>query len=400
MTDRRLAFAMMIVGMAMCESTTLARTPAVVPPGDFAILPWSWVPNDAETLEAIRECGFNLAGFVTPEALDAVQAAGLQAIVSGLHVNDGDEKDQTAVDQQVSALVERVRDHPAVFGYYLRDEPNADLFPALARYARAVSEAHPGARPYINLFPNYANQVQLGTPTYEEHLERFITTVRPPFVSYDHYALMDDGSLRGGYFENLEAIRNAAFAHKLPFWNIVLSNAHFHYAEPFEGGLRFQAFTTLAYGGRGISYFTYLTPLHGDYRLAPIDQFGDKTATWHMLRRVNLQINALAPTLVKLRSVNVFHHPNVPQGCRGLADSLHVASVSGGDLLVGEFEGPGGEVWVMLVNKDLRRSLYAGVEFKKPGRVRQINNYTGKETGWSGEGCWLAAGQGVLLKKD
>ncbi|HOA72798.1 MAG TPA: hypothetical protein PL151_17430 [Phycisphaerae bacterium] len=386
--------------LAVLPQLVSAASPARVAPEDFAILPWSWIPNDAEMLKGIYECGFNLAGFVPVDALDAVQAAGLKAIVSGLHVNDGPAEDPVAVEKKVSALVERVGKHPAIYGYYLRDEPNAALFPALAVYVDALRKADPAARPYINLFPNYATAEQLGTATYDEYLERFITTVKPPFVSYDHYALMNDGSLRRQYFQNLEAVRKASLAHQLPFWNIVLSNAHFHYAEPYEGGFRFQAFTTLAYGGRGISYFTYTTPLHGNYRLAPLDQFGEKTATWDMLRRTNLQIHALAPTLVKLRSVGVFHHPSVPDGCAGLADSKHVANVSGGDLLMGEFEGPDGEVYVMLVNKDLHRSMYADIQFKQPGECRQVNNYTGKLTSWAGEGRWLAPGQGALLKKD
>ena len=65
-------------------------------------------------------------------------------------------------------------------------------------------------------------------------------------------------------FANLEAVRSAASAHKPPFWNIVLSNSHFTYAEPSPAGLRFQAYTTLAYGGRGISYFTYVSPNTGE----------------------------------------------------------------------------------------------------------------------------------------
>lgn len=372
--------------------------PAMVPAEDFAILPWSSTPGDAETLDAIRECGFNLAGFVSPDSLDAVKAAGLQGIVSGLHVTDPGQTDQDAVGKQVAALVAKVGNHPAVYGYYLRDEPSANMFPALAAYTAALRQAAPQARAYINLFPNYANEAQLGTPTYAEHLERYIATVKPPFVSYDHYALMDDGTLRGGYFANLEAVRAAAMKHELPFWNIVLSNAHFRYAEPTEGGLRFQAFTTLAYGARGISYFTYFTPQHGNYRLAPIDQFGNKTATWEMLRRVNLQIHALAPTLVKCESVGVFHHPNVPEGGRGIAESRFVAEVGGGDVVVGEFKDSGGSPMVMIVNKDLHQSIAVSVRFKQPGRITQINNYTGKSADWGGEGVWLASGQGALLR--
>ena len=42
----------------------------------------------------------------------------------------------------------------------------------------------------------------------------------------------------------------------------------------------------MAYGGRGIQCFTYFAPEIGNYRLAAIDQFGNRTQTWDMLRRV------------------------------------------------------------------------------------------------------------------
>jgi len=396
-----------IVTVVLCIAAVRldAAAPATGPEGtlapeDFAILPWSGTQPDPGILREIRECGFNLAGFVRPEGLDAVAAAGLKCIVSSDHTHVGDEQaklDDAEIARRVRELVDRVARHPAVFGYYLRDEPNATIYPGLARWAAAYRKADPRAVPYINLFPNYASPAQLGVRTYEEYLESFIRIVKPPFVSYDHYALMDDGSLREGYFQNLETIRAAALRHKLPFWNIVLSNAHFRYAEPTEAGLRFQVYTTLAYGGRGISWFTYFSPAVGNYRLAPIDPFGNKTPTWDMLRRVNLQIHKLAPVYCKLTSVNVFHVPDVPAECRGATSSRFLDEISGGSFVVGEFEAPDARRYVMVVNKSLRESAAFHIRFKWPGQIMQVNAYTGVVCPWAGENNWLAPGQGMLL---
>lgn len=397
------AICILIVLTGMYAAACQAEEPGRVAPEEFAILPWNQMPGDAEVLRGVHDCGFNLAGFVSPEHLDAVKAVGLKAIVHGINVRDqAAEMDEEAIRGDVRTVVSKAAGHPAVFGYYLLDEPSAKRFPLLARYSAALRELDPKARPYINLFPNYANETQLGTPTYEEHLERYITIVKPPFVSYDHYALFEDGTLRDGYFQNLEAARAAARKHKLPFWNIVLSNAHFNYAEPSDAGFRFQAFTTLAYGARGLSYFTYLTPPHCNYRLAPLDEFGAKTPTWAMLRRVNLQIHALAPVYVKLEHVNVFHHPEVPKGCRGLDSSQLVAEIRGpGSFLVGEFKDPQGRPFAMVVNKDLHRSTSYMIRFKQPGRIMQVHPASGQlvnwVTSWGAESDWLAPGQGMLL---
>ncbi len=372
----------------------------MVQPEEFAILPWSWVPADAEVLAGIRDCGFNLAGFVAPEALDAVQAAGLKAIVSGTdtHVGDAEAALPTAeIQRRVQALVNRTGTHPATFGYYLRDEPSATVYGGLAEWAAAYAQAAPRALSYINLFPNYASPAQMGVGTYEEYLQQFVATVRPRFISYDHYALMDDGSLRDGYFQNLEAVRRVAMKERLPFWNIVLANAHFHYAEPSPAGFRFQLYTTLAYGGRGISYFTYITPDVGNYRLAPLDPFGHRTPTWDMLRQVNLQLHRLAPTYLRLTSLNVFHHGQVPAGCSDSSSSQLLARLEGGDLVVGEFREAEGRDAVLVVNKDLARSTAFNLEFKSPGAVTLVSPYSGAESAWAGEQCWLAPGQGMLL---
>ncbi|MGI8907597.1 MAG: hypothetical protein ACR2IE_14025 [Candidatus Sumerlaeaceae bacterium] len=388
-----------IVSAASAQTVQNSGSGKRVTPEEFAILPWGTTHGEVSTYREIRECGFNLAGFVHPEKLDAVHAAGLKAIVidDSIHVGDGMAGlTEEEITSRTTALTARTKDHAATYGYYLRDEPKADLYPALGRWAAEIRKAAPKALPYINLFPNYASAGQLGRPTYEEYLESFVSETKPSFLSYDNYSLVDDGSLRPGYFQNLEAVRASAVRHNLPFWNIVLSNAHFNYAEPSPGGLRFQAYTTMAYGARGISYFTYFAPATGNYRLAPIDQFGHRTATWDMLRNVNLQIHQLAPTLVKLKSVNVFHHPKVPEGCNGIATSKYVSDVTGGQFLVGEFEGEG-RVYAMVVNCDLHKSTSFGVAFKSPGAVEMVSAYSGAVQPWAGENVWLAAGQGMLL---
>ena len=369
-------------------------------PEDFAVLPWGWTPGNRETLETIRECGFNLAGFVAPAQLDTVAAAGLKGIVSEGSTHVGDAAAAFAMDEirrRVNALVEQVKGHEALFGYYLRDEPGAAAYPGLGRWVAAYREADPDALAYINLFPNYASPQQMAVETYEAYIASYVEIVKPEFISYDHYALMDDGSLRHGYFQNLETVRKAALENDLPFWNIVLSNAHFHYAEPTPAGFRFQLYTTLAYGARGISYFTYFAPKIGNYRLAPIDQFGNKTPTWDMLREVNLQLHQLGPIYLTLTSVDVFHHPNVPAGCAGIDTSRFVESLSGHDLLVGEFKNSEGQPFVMVVNKDLQRSTSFRLSFKAADNIQLVNPYTGELNPWAGENNWLAPGQGMLL---
>src|SRR5829696_2845596 len=130
-----------------------APAAAAEPAPFFPIMAWDGVPNDAAVLKKMHDCGLTVAGFVPPAALDACQAAGLKAIVSDQRVGGYDWQKVDAKDarKRVTELVTEVRNHPAVYGYYLRDEPPSSFFPGLATVSSIVKELHPGVWPYINL---------------------------------------------------------------------------------------------------------------------------------------------------------------------------------------------------------------------------------------------------------
>jgi hypothetical protein len=185
----------------------------------------------------------------------------------------------------------------------------------------------------------------------------------------------------------------------LPFWNIVLTATHFNYREVTAADLRFQVYSTLAYGARGIAYFTYFAPKVGNYRMAPVDQFGNPTEAWGRLQNVNLQIEKLAPTLLKLRSDEVYHFGAIPQGCDQPSEKSLVAGISG-EFAAGDFTHEGdGSRYVMLVNKDLLKSIPCGPQYRTaPKKVELVSPYTGQLTPFEGEQVWLGPGQGSLLK--
>lgn len=375
---------------------------AMLTPEEFPIIPWGWTAGDEKALKDIKDCGFNLAGFVAPQHVKLVEKAGLRCIVDDPRISNNIPRDKAMTDIEVAetieACVKPFRNNPTVYGYYMKDEPTVDWYPNLARWRGALAKVDPDAVAYINLLPIGAQGP--GVENYEQYLERFATEVKPVYISYDHYTVFDDGSMRPSFFQNLEVVRKTAQRHGIPFWNIILSNAHFRYAKPTQGTMNIQVFGTLAYGGRGLSYFTYFAPLIGNYRDAPIDQFMNKTPTWDMIRILNQQIHTLGPTYMKLKSVNVFHNQDVPRGCSGMETSRHLAEINGGNFLVGEFIHEDGRQFVMVVNKDIHTSAAFGVKFKKEGRVMLTNSYTGQTVPWQGENNWLAPGQGMLLSLE
>src|SRR6185437_1874987 len=76
----------------------------------------------------------------------------------------------------------------------LADEPGEPDFEALGKAVAAVKKLAPGKLAYINLFPDYAtlgapDLSQLGTGSYTDYLERFVSEVKPQLISYDNYRI-------------------------------------------------------------------------------------------------------------------------------------------------------------------------------------------------------------------
>lgn len=384
-------------GFILFAALPIAAAPSE---GFFPIMPWNEVPNDRAIINKIKECGFTIAGFVSPDALQTCRKAGIKGMLydQRIYQNDWATLDAKTAREKALPAILAVRKNPALYGYFLCDEPGADLFPGLAIMTGLVHDSVPQKPAYVNLFPNYAGPDQLGAATYERYLDEFATTVHPAWLCYDHYALMDDGTLRDGYWSNLEEMRAAAQKYNVPFWNIILAVAHFHYRVPSADDLRFEVYSSLACGARGIVYYSYFAYNVGNYRGAAIDQFGHATPTWDNIQNVNLQIQKLAPTMLQLTSDAVYHFGKVPSGCRGPGTNCLVSAMDG-DFAVGDFTRADGARYVMIVNEDLHTSAPCFPRFRHAAKsVQLISPYTGVAEPLEGEQTWLAPGAGVLLK--
>ncbi len=380
---------------------------ARVSAAQIAILPWGGLPskqggfwgysnNIDAVMQDIYDAGFNTAGITDIGNITAAKKHNLSIIASGMpsikKLSDAD-----ALTSTKKWLASTAKE-PALLGVFLQDEPSSSAFKQIARSVNTLKNINPNIRPYVNLLPNYAPVGMLGAESYDAYVDRFVNECHPKMLCYDNYSLFEDkGFDADRYYSNLEIMRNKALYYRLPLWNIVLSNAHFKYAEPTQATISLQVFSSLAYGVKGLAYFTYYTPTSGNFRQAAINQFGKKTKTWDYIQFANLQVHRLAPTYLKLHSVNVFHTTNIPKGCRGLESSQHLSAVDGENLLVGEFEDANKVPYVLLVNKSITSSTNVVPKFKQEGDMAFTNPYTGEEDGFSGEHLWLAPGQGVLV---
>ena len=372
---------------------------------------WGQSPSDPAQLDGMRQAGLNISGFCRAEDVARVQAASLTCFVSDPTVEHYDLlhlPPDAEIRRHVTDLKKEVGDNPAALGFYLRDEPDAPSMPGLGKLAEIFREAMPDKWPYVNLFPYRVSPDRLGTKDYDSYVRMLVKTIGQPFLSYDNYSLVN-GDMLDYFYVNLEIVRRLSLETGAPFWNCILANSHFNYMEPSDATFNLQVYSTMAYGGRGIQYFTYFAPEIGNYRLAPVDQFGNRTATWDMLRRINNQIHALAPTLIGLHSTGVYHYPDVPEQGQPLTASKLIQRVEmtqryvrppvAGRFLIGEFADNHNRPYFLIVNKDLRNSFQFQIDLKQEGRkLVRISPYSGKEEPFGREMDWLAPGAGILFR--
>jgi hypothetical protein len=200
---------------------------------------------------------------------------------------------------------DRLPTNAACWGYYLADEPGPGAFPGLREQVDAIRQARPGRFGFINLYPNYVPRNAIGNKTYPEHVRQFIAAVQPDVLSMDHYPHFTPAhDQRQLYCENLDVFRRESLAAGIPFWNFFNVMPYGDHTDPTEAQLRWQIFTSLAYGAKGVMYFCYWTPAGDEFPKggAIITRAGTKTRHYEEAKRINGAVKNLGPTLMKLTS--------------------------------------------------------------------------------------------------
>ncbi len=270
---------------------------------------------------------------------------------------------------------------PALWGYSVMDEPNATQFPELRKSVDAIRQARPGRLAYINIFPDYATPEQLGTKDYDEYVSRFLAEVRPDVLSMDHYPIFrPEADGRDGYRRNLAVMRRESLKAGIPFWNFFNTMPYGPHTDPTEAQLRWQIFTSLAYGAKGVMYFCYWTPRGDEFPKggAILTADGRRTRHYEEAKRINAGLKNWGPTLMQLTSTGVERVKSKGTAVVVPGDGP-LRSISEGDYLVGTFRHADGRRAVLLNNHHFAYSAWPTVVFDvDPARVLEVSPKSGR----------------------
>jgi hypothetical protein len=205
-----------------------------------------------------------------------------------------------------------------LYGFRIVDEPASADADTVTAWIELFKTYSPEQLAYINLYGRggpFASDA-----AYEAYLDRFLldpsATRRPDVVSYDFYPLHADGTFFPNYFYTMSAVRQRAG--RRPIWAYPMSNHHssqgVEFVDAQEEHMRLTAFCPIAYGAKGLIWFTYELKLsnppncEGDYCKAPVINCDSLTAKYYSMQRINHYLDkVLGPVVMGSEYLGVWH---------------------------------------------------------------------------------------------
>lgn len=311
-------------------------------------------------------------------------------------------------------------DHPAVWGMDVGDEPSALDFPYYGKVIDYVNRAFPNQFAYLNLYPNYASVSQnnatetvnqLGTATYAEHIQRYCECVPSDYLCYDFYLYSINVTK---HYENLRVVANACRNTGRSMWIVLQVNSNKPAEWMSENNLRFQAYTSMAFGAENIIWACYTA---GWWHNQVVDENGEKTQQYDKLKKINAEIRAMANEYMKYRRVSTHFvgfegHPDMAAVKQEAIPSLStgvffdVKADNGAPLVIGEMvnRNADGSVALMICAADDPHETEPkeyNITFRAPDRcVRALGRDGYKVVTHLGDGIYAVAvksNEGVLI---
>lgn len=318
-------------------------------------------------------------------------------------------------------------DRPCFAGTYVTDEPGTDDFDRLAAICNKYVE-QTGKVPYINLLPMYANAAQLkygagaaaieyydsDPDLFKKYCDSFCEKFNVNYICTDIYPLNWLGGRRVTYWEYIESINiiaRSAREHNKEFWCCLQTFAWIPSKRtPTEAEFRWQAYSLLSFGCKGLLCWTYVGYKPEFPSLLTID--GKRTNAWYDAATVFKEIKQISDAYVQYKNLGAFTVNPIPLDNPYLKMSNPVTDFKGlkeikGNyyvpLLVGCFEKEDGYAFTVVNMTDLEYVQRAYVDFKLPDGYRAVSWQRGVRTELTPDKdgeyhLILASGEGVFVE--
>jgi hypothetical protein len=363
-----------VTGLGQTSAQEKLKSNGIIP-----VMSWGGIAQSevsADNYKKLKDVGvtIDIAFFSSADAiaaaLDAAGKAGVKLMISCPELKSDPEK--TAI---------RFKNHPALEGYYLSDEPAQPQFQELADWAKRLKAADGKHYEFVNLYPNInSNKEKFGTKDYSEYISTFDKIFPAPYLSFDFYPVVD-GAVHPRWYENMEYFVNKYQIEKRPFWAFVLTTSYLAYSGdavqpslndfyqlykaykpektfvhdiPTLGELRLQTYVNLAYGAQGIEYWSFRG--FG----SPLDAQGKRTIVFDRLQTVSKEMQHLSGVFLGAKVLSVTHTglniPNETKRLSKLPAPIQLLETVGEGAVVSVLEN-GNNTFLVIVNRDFKHAM-------------------------------------------
>lgn len=269
-------------------------------------------------IKDVADCGIDFMMYMNNDtaALNLFSKYGVGAILvgtvplwwGGFGDNAGTLQAQHPLSEYEAGAA-KFKDHPAIWGICIVDEPSCLDFPYIGEVTARMEELFPNQFTHINLHPIYAPGPRtgndpakgaLGTASYQDYIDQYCKYVPTDFISYDFY--YQNGGVQQDY-ANMRIVSEACRRTGRSMWVTVQVNSAKLEEWISENQLRFQAYSAMAYGAENITWACYCfgwwynQVLYGD---------GTKTQQYDKLKKVNAEIHTLGDNYMKYRNDSTY----------------------------------------------------------------------------------------------
>lgn len=324
-------------------------------------------------------------------------------------------------------------------GIFLKDEPKMDEITAtcksgmteeacskllISRYDK-IKDNYKDKLIYINLVGGPVGnfmEVDDANPqkSYRDYVEAFQDNFKPSFFCYDLYPITEvsrlfyegtnvslskydgksEGQVEVGYsqfYTDLELFNRMSQGSGRPFWAfcesmsyINLGNSALYRPVALEQYLRFEAFSAIAYGAKGIAYWTYGMRRNGiddktnkvteSYISALLDRRDRKTASWYYAQKVNAEIKKYGTLLMNAEFIECRHTGNlegyekevIPVDLNGFEPFKSIKSDKESGVIISVFTKSITEYYLVLVSKDVLEYQNIELEYDGLGELKEL----------------------------
>ncbi|MCQ2476434.1 MAG: hypothetical protein MJ125_01190 [Clostridia bacterium] len=403
---------------------------------------------DYDKLQLAKEAGieFFIDSSVTEEALDLCQQYGIGIIAGGYNLSRGygdftENEERRWSDFDISEY----KDHPALWGDDMIDEPGANSFPGIGKAASAYYEKTEGKIALINLFPNYASVDQLNETNemsiwakimlltsnagndysirYKKYISDYVNNIDTDYICLDYYPMRAKLDSKGNtikytdskWLRNLDEVADACKRTNRDFW-IITQAAGMTLTEEESDNPRHcdtfadisqQAFASMCFGAKAIIHAEFAAKGWWDPETSHmIDKNGNTTDTYDAVKKTDSYIAPFAKEYGNYKYTSTYCiNPMKVAGldlgkliCDDADEHLDISTKNG--LLVGTFTGDEGKAYVITNMEELNDEVTAAAVLNVPEGKTITVYQRGKAYTYSGIEKYhltLQPGEGVYI---